>query len=122
MHEVSEAVAYSRLLRPYSVKRLSGAVYHVNATANTIDKTVTRLLIDTPVDAAEWTFELAQLQNMLETLSEQCEQAWTKLDLLARSAEGDYERAITAMTRVLQGISAVGPPEGTGEAPALHAA
>jgi hypothetical protein len=122
MHDVSEAVQYSRLLRPYSTKRMDGALWYVEATAGGIYQRKLKLLIDPPADPATWQSELELIQNDLQTLAEQCEDAWRKIGLLIKSAPGDYERAITAMTRVLQGISAGGPPEGTGEAPTLRAA
>lgn len=105
MAEVSEAVAYSRLLRPYSLKRMEGALWYVEARAGGIFTRKMKLLVDPPSDPAEWAFELTQFQNDLEILSEQCEEAWEKLALLIRSAPADYERAIDAMTRMLQGIS-----------------
>jgi hypothetical protein len=68
---VSEAGEYSRLLRPYSSRRLTHALYQVEATAASITQAKLRLLIDPPFDAAEWQFELEELQAMLETLADQ---------------------------------------------------
>jgi hypothetical protein len=104
---VSEAGEYSRLLRPYSSRRLTHALYQVEATAASITQAKLRLLIDPPFDAAEWQFELETLQGMLETLAEQAELAHTRLGLMWSSAPGDYERGLRAATRLLQGISAV---------------
>jgi hypothetical protein len=64
---VSEAGEYSRLIRPYSSRRLTHALYQVEATAASITQAKLRLLIDPPFDAAEWQFELETLQGMLET-------------------------------------------------------
>lgn len=104
----SEAVQYSRLLRPFSTRRLDEALYHVEATAGSITSRKQKLLVDTPTTAAEWRFELAELRNELDTLAEYCGDARRKLEALDRSAEGDYARAIDAMTKMLRGIAAEG--------------
>jgi hypothetical protein len=104
---VSEAGEYARLLRPYSSRRLTHALYQVEATAASISERQIRLLVDQPFDVAAWQFELETLQGMLQSLAEQCELAHRRLGLLVASAPGDHERAVRAMTRCLQGISAV---------------
>lgn len=105
MHHPSEAVAYSRLLRPYSTARLDRALWYVESNAGSIRNRKLLLLLEPPVDPDRWVFELQQIQNDLETLSEQCEDAWRRIDLLKRSAPGDYERAVTAMRAMLVGMS-----------------
>jgi hypothetical protein len=84
---------------------MDGALYHVEASAALINKRKLALLIEPPVDAALWANELERIQVDLEILADQCREAHTKLGLLIRSAPADYERAIDAMTRVLQGIA-----------------
>lgn len=102
----SEAMQYSRLLRPYSLKRMAGALWYVEARAGGISNRKNELLIEPPVDAAEWQGQLEAMQNDLEILAEQCEEAHKKLGLLIRSAPADYERAVDAMHKVLLGINA----------------
>lgn len=106
----SEAVQYARLLRPFSIKRMDSALFHVEASAALINKRKLAMLVDPPVDAPTWAGELERLQGDLEVLAEQCEEAWEKLGLLIRSAPADYERAIDAMTKILHGINATTPP------------
>lgn len=113
-----QAIAHSRLLRPFSTRRLSQALYHVNTAAGTLHQRETRLLIDTPNDPDEWTFELTQLQNELDTLADYCVDARSRLDVLVKSAHADHGRALDAMVAVLRGMS---PPE-VAEAPAPVAA
>lgn len=106
----AEAVQYARLLRPFSVKKMDTALFHVEASAALINNLKMALLVDPPVDAPTWSHELGRLKVELEILAEQCEEAWHLLGDLERTAEADYSRAIDAMTKVLQGISATTPP------------
>lgn len=96
---------HARLLRPFSAQRLSEALYHVGATAGSIGNRHTELLVDMPRDAGSWTFELGQLQDMLVTLSEQCEDAFNALGVLVDQADGDHARSVDAMVHILQGLS-----------------
>lgn len=106
----SEAVRHSRLLRPFSTKRLDAALWHVETTASGIYQRKLKILIEPPATANEWQAELEQLCAELEILAtEYCPQAYDRLTVLHRSAEQDYERAIDAMLRILQGINAETP-------------
>lgn len=103
----SEAVRHSRLLRPYSTKRLDTALWHVETTASGIYQRKLKLLIDSPVNVAEWQHELEAIQHDLEFLAtDYCPAAWEKLGLLIQSAPADFERAVDAMHKVLLGINA----------------
>lgn len=103
----SEALQYSRLLRPYSVKRLDKALWHVETTAAGIYQRKLRLLIDPPVGAPEWQCELEAIQAELEALATlHCPDAWDAVGVLIRSAPADYDRAVDAMHKVLLGINA----------------
>jgi agmatine/peptidylarginine deiminase len=101
----TQAIAHSKLLRPYSPRRFSDALYHVTAAAAAINGRHTALLLDMPADPDAWRFELAQLRNELETLAESCHEAWERLWLLDDQADGDYQRAIDAMALILGGMS-----------------
>lgn len=114
------AIEHSRLLRPFSTRRLSDALYHVSSTAGDVRQRETRLLVDTPTDPDEWVFELTQIQNALACLAEYCDEAHDRLDTLVRSAHVDYGRAVDAMVLVLRGMSP--PPGEVGEASAPLAA
>lgn len=105
MAVVSREIAFSRLLRPFSTKRLSDALYHVQATGHGIDQRLMRLLINPPATPELWEFELDQIAGELWSLADYCEKAQARVRLLARSASRDYEVAVDAMTATLKGLA-----------------
>lgn len=111
------AIAHSRLLRPYSTRKLSDALYHVNTAANGIHQRELALLIETPVQPEEWLFALGEIKTDLHVLTDYCRDAWRRLSELERSAHGDYDRALQAMVAVLRGLSEAPGGDGSGEVP-----
>lgn len=101
------AIAHSRLLRPHSTRRLSNALYHVNATANSLRQHELALMIDPPVLPDEWAAGLDELQTELYLLVQYSRDAWRKLEWLQRSAPKDYERALEALVLILRGEAAL---------------
>jgi uncharacterized LabA/DUF88 family protein len=99
-----QAIAHSQLLRPFSGKRLTLALYNVEQSGVQIADARQRLLIEMPTDPDVWAHRLTEIMNSLATLAEQCEDAWERIDLLVKSADVDYERALDAMVCVLRGV------------------
>jgi hypothetical protein len=102
----TQAIQASRLLRPYPVRRLTEALHHVEQTSGTISQNRLRLMVDTPVSPDEWAGYLAEIQDMLETLAEQCGDAWERLQRMIDSAPADHRRALDALVLILRGLSA----------------
>lgn len=98
------AIAHSRLLRPYSTRQLSDALYNVTATANSLRQREMELLINPPVLPDEWIAGLGELQTDLFLLVQYSRDAWRRLAWLQRSAPKDYERALSAVVAILKGL------------------
>jgi hypothetical protein len=99
-----QAMAHSKLLRPYSPRRLTQALYGVDQIAGSLANAQTRLLVDMPVLPEAWISELDRLQTDLFLLVEASREAWKALEGLKRSAPADYGRALDAVVCVLRGL------------------
>jgi len=102
---VSAHLEHARLLRPFPVRRLHRALYHVEADAAAVSKRLLRLMVDTPSLPEDWSGELHGLADELESLAERCLEARLDVVEMARGAEGDFQRATDAMLAILKGES-----------------
>jgi len=96
---------HARLLRPFSANGLSLALYHVLASAGSVRNAEQALLVDMPRTADVWVGRLAEIQAMLATLADQCDEACEALDRLIGQAPGDEARSVDAMAEILRGLS-----------------
>lgn len=108
----SAELRHARLLRPFPTRRLSETLFHVYADAHAIEQAVTALLVDPPTTPERWVFEVGHIQILLTSLSERCLAALPALGVMIDSADGDFQRAVSAMEAVLRGLQAA--PEGRG--------
>lgn len=99
-----QLVLYSRMLRPFPVKRLSSILYHVLAVANDIERAMHALEADPPQIADHWCFELQQVEDALWSLTEYSIEAQAALHGMYDTAEADERRAMTAMVAIMRGL------------------
>lgn len=102
-----QATRLSRLVRPFPVKRLADALYHVEADAADIHNRLQRMQVDPPRLSDDWTGELYALAAVLRSLQARVEDALPALALMVDQADGDEQRALDALLKVWETI----PPE-----------
>lgn len=95
---------HARLIKPFPTRRLPEVLYHVSTESSSIDNAVIRLQINPPTDPGEWRFELDALDTALRSLSARCGDALPALEEMARTADADFSRAVSAMLAVIRGI------------------
>lgn len=99
-----QLVLYSRMLRPFPVKKLGTILYHVLAVANSIERAMHALEADPPQIADNWCFEVQQLEDALWSLTEYAVDAQAALHQMYDSADADERRAMTAMVAIMRGL------------------
>lgn len=100
----TQAVRYSRLIRPFPVKKLADALYHVEADAASISDTLQALYRDPPLTADDWVATLDRLDMLLRSLQARCGDAIPVLGDLVDRAEGDHERGVRALAAILKNM------------------
>lgn len=97
-------LAYSRLVKPFPVRRLTDALYWVQADTASINQRLLRLQIDPPRQPDEWVAEVESLRLSLESLAGRCREAYPILGLMVDQAEGDYRRAVEGLVATIRGL------------------
>jgi hypothetical protein len=114
-------VAYSRLVRPFPVRKLHDSLYQAMAGAASIRARADTLAMDPPVTVDEWTSALHEIGTQLETLADACDDTLPLIARLVEQAPGDHKRGLEALVRIVRGLQAEAAEE-PGEAPTLRAA
>jgi hypothetical protein len=98
--------AYSKLLRPFPVRKLRDSLYQTLAGAASIQHQADMLLMDPPASPQEWTDALHQIGCQLETLADACDDALPMIGRLIEQAPGDHRRALDALVALVRGLQA----------------
>jgi hypothetical protein len=102
---------YSRLLRPFPVKRLADALWYVQADAHAIDHALIGVQLEPPALADEWCLELRAIDDMLWSLTQRCVDAQAELHRIMDGADADERRALTAFVAIMRGLGRDEPPD-----------
>jgi hypothetical protein len=108
---VTAHLEHARLMRPFPVKRLTDALYHVQADAGQIAAVLVAVQTDPPRTPEAWVTELEHLLALLASLELRCRDAVPALEVLADQADADFERAVSAMLAILRGLGFDGVEE-----------
>jgi hypothetical protein len=98
--------AYSKLVRPFPVRKLHDKLYQTLAGAASIRSAADMLMMDPPVSPDEWTTALHQIGCQLETLADACDEVLPEIGRLIEQAPGDHRRALAAMVAMVRGLQA----------------
>lgn len=96
--------AYSKLVRPFPVRKLHDTLYQALTQAESIRNAADMLLMDPPVTVEDWTDRLYEIVNWLDTLTEVCEVTAPKVERLIEQAPGDHRRAMAALVAMVRGL------------------
>jgi hypothetical protein len=100
-----DLLARARLIKPFPVKRLADALYHVQAEAHSIDQRLLRLQLDPPRLPEHWYGELEALTASLGSLEALCGDAVPVLGRMADQADGDWQRGLDVIVSMMRGLS-----------------
>lgn len=101
----SVAVQYARLLKPFPTKRLERALWHVQAEAIDLERTLHQILVDPPVTPEDWRYQMDKIDGLLWSLVERCWEAKPRIELLARDADRAYDVTVRAAESMLAGLA-----------------
>lgn len=102
----SKLVGYARLLRPFPAKRLADTLHQVLATSGGLNQRLIRLQIDPPATPELWRFELDMIAGDLWSLADYCQEAQTRVEVMAVDADRAFASAVDAMAAMLRGAAA----------------
>jgi hypothetical protein len=107
------AVEYSRAVRPFPLRRLTGRVAAIHRRCGYLAEVTAELVASEPHGPQQWRYWLGEMQDCLEDLIEEAHDVKAECVKSYDSAPADYERAVSAMLTILRGMDE--PPDGERE-------
>lgn len=104
MPATSQAVAYSRLLKPFPVKRLADVLYRVDQDGAALHSELFKVLADPPGVPEAFCQVLQRLQGLLMELEDEAREARAVLEEMYLDADRAFEVSVRAMECVLVGM------------------
>jgi hypothetical protein len=107
----NELMRYARLVRPFPLRAMSDALYHVNACGSVLNHLHNNALLAQPTTADLWFETLEHMLDVLDDMAERIDEAKTKLIDIQDRADVDEARGISAVQAIMHGLVQMGEIE-----------
>jgi hypothetical protein len=106
----SEEARYLKMLRPFPVRRLSDALFQLQAESAALDTIVLNLMLDPPQTAGPWVEALEYVVTSLHQIAAYADEVRPVVEGMIDTADAEAERAAVAVRALSSMFASDEPP------------